>query len=242
MKDFKHTHKMHHGAHPVFGGGARPAMQSAGMPPMMPPGGMGGIQSAGEDMASSAPGGMSGGSPSGMGGGADAGSSGAGYRRGGKIMKKARGGEARDGQDDDEVGTIRMEKMPSGAQQYIRGKNRNAKNDTVNEYTTNAIDDMNPGSDDFMEQFKKADKLINARGDNTDAHYNEAMQGLKKGGMAKGGNWIKGAIKHPGALHRQLGVPMGQKIPAKKLEKATHSSNPTLAKRARLAKTLRGFK
>ena len=58
---------------------------------------------------------------------------------------------------------------------------------------------------------------------------------------AKGG-WIKGAIKHPGALHRQLGVPAGEKIPAKKLEKATHSSNPTLAKRARLAQTLKGFK
>ena len=242
MKDFKHTHKMHHGAHPVFGGGARPAMQSAGMPPMMPPGGMGDIQSAGEDMASSAPGGMSGGAPSGMGGGADAGSSGAGYRRGGKIMKKARGGEARDGMDDDDSGTIRMEEMPSGAKQYIRGKDRSAKDDTVREYTKNAINDITPGSDDAMEQIKKADKLVNARGDNINAYSNEVTQGLKKGGMAKGGNWIKGAIKHPGALHRQLGVPMGQKIPAKKLEKATHSSNPTLAKRARLAKTLRGFK
>lgn len=32
--------------------------------------------------------------------------------------------------------------------------------------------------------------------------------------MAK---WIQGAIKNPGALHRELGVPMGKKIPAKKL-------------------------
>lgn len=64
----------------------------------------------------------------------------------------------------------------------------------------------------------------------------------KRGGMAKGGNWIAGAIKHKGALHRDLGVPMGQKIPAGKLEKATHSSNPTIAKRARLAKTLASFK
>jgi hypothetical protein len=58
--------------------------------------------------------------------------------------------------------------------------------------------------------------------------------------MAK--NWIAGAIKHPGALHRSLGVPQGQKIPAKKLSKATHSSNPTVARRANLAKTLQGFK
>ena len=243
MKDFKHTHKMHHGAHPVFGGGARPAMQSAGMPPMMPPGGMGDIQSAGEDMASSAPGGMSGGAPSGMGaGGADAGSSGAGYRRGGKIMKKARGGEARDGMDDDDSGTLRMEKMPSGAQQYVRGKNRSEKYDILSNYAQNAIDEMKPGSDVFMDQANKAGKLIDANRDNVDAYSNEVEQRLKKGGMAKGGNWIKDATKNKGALHRSLGVPMGEKIPMSKIKKAEKSSDPKLAKRARLAETLKGFK
>jgi hypothetical protein len=40
-------------------------------------------------------------------------------------------------------------------------------------------------------------------------------------------------------LHKQLHVPAGEKIPAKKLEKAAHSDNPTLARRARLAKTLK---
>lgn len=57
---------------------------------------------------------------------------------------------------------------------------------------------------------------------------------------AKGG-WIKNAIGKPGALHKQLGVPMGQKIPAKKLAKAAKASG-TLGKRARLAETLKGFK
>lgn len=57
---------------------------------------------------------------------------------------------------------------------------------------------------------------------------------------ARGGtNWIAGAIKHPGALHRSLGVPEGQKIPAKKLAKAARSSNPTMRRRAALAKTLK---
>jgi hypothetical protein len=51
--------------------------------------------------------------------------------------------------------------------------------------------------------------------------------------------WIQGAIKHPGALHKQLHVPSGEKIPAGKLAKAAHSENPTLAKRARLAQTLK---
>lgn len=54
-----------------------------------------------------------------------------------------------------------------------------------------------------------------------------------------GTKWIQGAIKHPGALHKQLHVPAGEKIPAKKLEKAARSENPTLARRARLAKTLK---
>lgn len=54
--------------------------------------------------------------------------------------------------------------------------------------------------------------------------------------------WISKAIKHPGALRKSLHVKKGEKIPASKLTKAIHSSNPKLAKRARLAKTLRGLR
>jgi hypothetical protein len=52
--------------------------------------------------------------------------------------------------------------------------------------------------------------------------------------------WIQGAIKHPGALHKQLGVPQGQKIPAGKLAKAAKAGGK-LGARARLAETLKGF-
>lgn len=52
--------------------------------------------------------------------------------------------------------------------------------------------------------------------------------------------WIQKAIKHPGALHKQLGVAEGKKIPAKKLEAASHAPGKK-RQRARLAKTLRGF-
>jgi len=58
----------------------------------------------------------------------------------------------------------------------------------------------------------------------------------------KGKNWIQGAVKHPGALHRQLGVPAGEKIPASKLKTAKHSDNPTLRRRANLAETLKGMR
>jgi len=55
-------------------------------------------------------------------------------------------------------------------------------------------------------------------------------------------NWIKGAIKHPGALRKSLKVKKGEKIPESKLVKAENSGNPRLAKRARLARTLRGLR
>ena len=60
--------------------------------------------------------------------------------------------------------------------------------------------------------------------------------------MAEKKKWILEAIKKPGSLRKTLGVKAGEKIPAKKLAKATHSKNPTTARRARLAETLKGFK
>ena len=53
-------------------------------------------------------------------------------------------------------------------------------------------------------------------------------------------NWIKGAIKHPGSLHKEMGIPEGKKIPESKLKKA-ESAGGKLGKRARLAETLKGF-
>ena len=74
------------------------------------------------------------------------------------------------------------------------------------------------------------------------------MAGMKSGSRSRtahGSNtdtskkWIAGAVKRPGALRKTLGVKKGETIPADKLEKATHSKNPTTARRARLAQTLK---
>lgn len=54
--------------------------------------------------------------------------------------------------------------------------------------------------------------------------------------------WIQGMHMKKGALHKELGVPEGKKIPEKKLKKAEHSKSPTLRKRAVLAETLKGLK
>lgn len=73
-----------------------------------------------------------------------------------------------------------------------------------------------------------------ARRDNTDfTQYAE--------GGTTGKKWIAGAIKKPGALHKQLGVPEGQKIPSGKLAKAA-SAPGKLGQRARLAQTLKKMK
>ena len=52
--------------------------------------------------------------------------------------------------------------------------------------------------------------------------------------------WIQGAITHPGALRKELGVKKGEKIPAKKLNAAAKKSGVE-GRRARLAKTLKSF-
>lgn len=54
-------------------------------------------------------------------------------------------------------------------------------------------------------------------------------------------NFIKGAIKRPGQLHRDLGVPQGKKIPAAKIEAAAKQKGK-VGQRARFAKTLKSFR
>lgn len=53
--------------------------------------------------------------------------------------------------------------------------------------------------------------------------------------MAK--NWIAGATRNKGGLHRALGVPMGQKIPDKKIE-AAKARGGKVGREASLAETL----
>lgn len=56
--------------------------------------------------------------------------------------------------------------------------------------------------------------------------------------MTKPKKWIGKAIKHPGALHKELGVAAGKDIPAKKLAAAAKKPGKE-GKRARLAETLK---
>lgn len=78
--------------------------------------------------------------------------------------------------------------------------------------------------------------------DATPIERKQAGAKMKKGGMvAKAGNWIKKAIKKPGALRAALGAKKGEPIPAGKLAKAAKAKGK-LGQRARLAQTLKGLK
>lgn len=59
--------------------------------------------------------------------------------------------------------------------------------------------------------------------------------------MAKKDKWIDKAIKKPGSLRKSLGIKEGEKIPDKMLDKAAKAPGK-MGQRARLAKTLKGFK
>jgi hypothetical protein len=61
---------------------------------------------------------------------------------------------------------------------------------------------------------------------------------IKRGGKV---NWIKDAIKKPGALRASLGTKKGEPIPAKKLARAAKAPGK-LGQRARFAEVLKGFK
>ncbi len=51
-------------------------------------------------------------------------------------------------------------------------------------------------------------------------------------------NWIAGATKNKGALHRATKTPVGEKIPEKKLTKAAKTGSPKVKKEVALARTL----
>ena len=53
--------------------------------------------------------------------------------------------------------------------------------------------------------------------------------------------FIQKAIKHPGALRKELGIKEGKTIPAKKLAAAAKKPGK-LGQHARFAETLKGFK
>lgn len=64
----------------------------------------------------------------------------------------------------------------------------------------------------------------------------KSISDLKEAGKSE--HWIQGAVKHPGALHAELGVKKGKKIPAGKLAAAAKKGGK-LGQRARFAENMK---
>lgn len=72
-----------------------------------------------------------------------------------------------------------------------------------------------------------------------DSHERRASHGMAltsdDGAVVDLANFIDAAVKKPGQLHRDLGVPAGKKIPRKRIVAALSHSDPKVRARARLA-------
>lgn len=154
------------------------------------------------------------------------------FRRGGKVIEKCEGGPAKMRSD------RKQRKAGGRATSLVTDLiNRNDKKANLAREGGGAHVGGYAKGGDVAQDKKLIKKAIAQHDKHMHGGKHEDIK-LKKGGSA---NWIAGAIKHPGALHKSLKVPAGEKIPAKKLAKAAHSDNPKLAKRARLAQTLKSL-
>ena len=158
------------------------------------------------------------------------------YCWGGKVMKKAEGG------------TVKGYR-PTAREMVEFSKKRGdegtvwAEKDGEADAEESGRIEYNNIQDKMAEKFPRSFTSVKTRAysDRAKDFGKEGQAGMKHGGMAKGGNWIQGAIKKPGALKKSLGVPAGKTIPAGKLEKASKAPGK-MGQRARLAMTLKGMK
>lgn len=68
------------------------------------------------------------------------------------------------------------------------------------------------------------------------------MHDMKAYGSLPAGHWIHKALQKTkkGALHKNLGVPVGKKIPPGKMAAATNDPNPLIRKEAQMAENMQG--
>jgi len=165
------------------------------------------------------------------------------YKKGGHVLKKSEGGNVKQEDKDfvsDQLGSVPKE-MGLPISVYVDGKYNSDLSKKV--IDNNFYEKLKENREDLGKEMGKEDDY-SYKFPVEDYNYKDKSQGHSARSQAmkeaKGG-WIQGAIKKPGALHKSLGVPAGKKIPAAKLEKASHASGK-LGQRARMAMTLKGMK
>jgi hypothetical protein len=154
------------------------------------------------------------------------------YCWGGKVMKKAEGGIAKS----------KTEAVKKKISEDIISDDMEP---SIGSFFRAPLISTGMAAANFYDKFSGAKEKSNDAKkklkDMEDKDLDEKEYAYKRGGMAKGGKWIQGAIKKPGALKKSLGVPMDKPIPAAKLQKASKAPGK-MGQRARLAMTLKGMK
>lgn len=149
---------------------------------------------------------------------------------GGKVRHFEEGGLSNKMGPPDEYETsepskkIKLEKMSDGSQQYIRGKSRSEKDDTVAKYTKSELKKLDKFpllSPEERKQSSKVDKLLDARSENLNAKEDETrkerirkiIDGYKKGGKVqkvmhefKSGQLHSGSKKGPVVKSRKQAI------------------------------------
>lgn len=161
---------------------------------------------------------------------------------GGKMHKRAMGGSMKE-HEYNAVGSPEMKESHEKESGFKKGgKAKKKAGGKVEHGKSHKRMDKKPrraaGGPVYSSASKKtvADKSEAGQGHEGDGPKGEDPD---RGCYAKGGKvkWIQGL--HKGALHRALHVPEGEKIPEKKMEKASHSENPRIRKMVSTAKTLK---
>jgi hypothetical protein len=168
-------------------------------------------------------------------------------KRGGKVKRRHRDDGGYTDADRDDMTRLIQREVPEarGSDDYVSPRDEQRMRAEMDR--EDAMRREEQMRQDAMEAYRARGYKKGGSAEHEDVEADKALirrmvKAKARTGKAEGGGkWIQKAIKHPGALHKQLGVPAGEKIPAKKLAKAAHSENPKLAKRARLAQTLKGL-
>ena len=132
---------------------------------------------------------------------------------------------------DDEEEATRSKKRPT-AEALEKG----VGTDEYTQYTKN----LTPGEEADVATHSASAKQVSIRTKKEKLLQNRQATVIDDEYHQEDKKWIQKAIKKPGALHRDLGVPEDDKIPVSKI-KAAAKGDGKVAKRARLALTLRGM-
>lgn len=111
----------------------------------------------------------------------------------------------------------------------MRGRNTNGKSHIEGAKSGHASERL---AHSDKEELPKPKKLTPVGGKKAIARLDKPTRGKLDANAYRSGGGIKIKASHKGMLHKDTKTPAGEKIPADKLEKAAHSKDKAVRKRA----------